>query len=1435
LRLSEFTSVMNMPTRKLNKRFALLSAISVVVLCTCTYFVHGYQVRKNASALMSRAEHAQEEGDLSLSADYYRRYLGFVPSDAEALGRYGLLLSDPKFAKTKRNSYAALQILEKALRSDPGRLDLRRSVVRLSVDLGLFVSARDDLNNYLIPAFPDDGELKALLAQSNEGSGLYKEARDEYRHSIRLAPQVVDTYCKFATLLRRHTKEVLRDKEGATDIVAKADEVMAAMVSANQQNYRAYLLRAEYRLEFAQDKKSTLEAVAGDVSRALELEPSAADVLVAGAQVFAQQGKIDDARALLRRGCQLHPKDWRIYKAQARLESNDEKPEAALTALRDGLNNIPNHPDLLWNLADLLTSLGRKDEVTKAVADLELAGVRPSDLDCFRARLLMRDEQWWEAAKILEHVVPLLAGRGVPGSASFLDQQIIQAGLLLGRCCEQLGDFHRAKAAYGRVIAQDSRSIPGRLGMATTLVSLGQSTEALDQYRQLTRLTGAPAVAWVEIARLLLVRNLERNETRRDWIEVENAIRQAEQIVPLPVEVVGFHVELLAARKQFDEARQIILEKYPEPKSRPADVWVAMASLEKRLGRDKAAAAVLDEAEKHLEHSPELHMARARFLVGRGIAETSAGISSLAEGLDRFESGDRLRLLNGLAALAMQSGDSALAGRLWGQLAKERPNDLPCQLGLFDVAAQTNDATAMQDVISRLKQIEGEDGIMWRFARASVLVSNGIRGDKSGLIEARALLGAVAVRRPDWSRLALCQAQLDDLEGDRFDAALAGYQRALQLGDRDPLAFRRTIEMLYERNRFSEAYDLMKKLPDQATLPLELTRIGAELLLYSKDKDSAQKLADTAAAKNSADYRDHLWLGRFYYSAGRIDHAGAEFERARELATNEPVTWVALVQFHAATGNNDRARAETEAAKSRLSQGIAAGLALACCYEAIGAMDQAKAQYETTVASAPSDVTIVWCAANFYCRNGELSAAEPLLRRLMDPKSQSPAIVAWARRNLAIIVAVRGDPTRRSEALALLAPDAGTTISGNDVIGEQRARATVLTMQIGQQYKREAVKILESLIDRRVAIPEDYFLAAQLHEALGDWQRARLRYLGYVEQPGAGAPANLFIVARGLLRHGNADEARPLVRQIQANASGAKSFESQEFQARLLHAEGKASEAVALILSYARLDGAKLPSAAALLAELDAHSAAEDLYRLNAERSGRPNDTLMLARYLVDRKKCVDAIELCDRVWADAAPLAVADIAVAALAKSSQDQRLVDRVERRINESIKNAPDSAALIAALAAVRNFQGRFDEAEQLYRRALDLDARLDVALNNLAWLLSLRGGGGANEALVLLRRAVDVSGLDPGLLDTRGVAYMALKQGNSIDLAIEDLKSATEESPNPATYFHLAQAYTAVGRRKEASQAWRNAKALGLSAEVLHPLERSSFERLARELN
>src|SRR5262249_51182449 len=147
-----------------------------------------------------------------------------------------------------------------------------------------------------------------------------------------------------------------------------------------------------------------------------------------------------------------------------------------------------------------------------------------------------------------------------------------------------------------------------------------------------------------------------------------------------------------------------------------------------------------------------------------------------------------------------------------------------------------------------------------------------------------------------------------------------------------------------------------------------------------------------------------------------------------------------------------------------------------------------------------------------------------------------------------------------------------------------------------------------------------------------------------------------------------------------------------------------------------------------------------------------------------------------------------------------------ERVAPRLERAIGTHPDSPGLRSQLATLRIEQGRYQDAEVQYRRLIERNGRDAIALNNLAWLLTMNEGQHA-EALSLIDRALQTAGPKPSLLDTRGLVSVSL--GRTKD-ALRDLNDALAERPTASAYLHLAHAHLSAKDRIAAGAALQKAK-------------------------
>lgn len=111
--------------------------------------------------------------------------------------------------------------------------------------------------------------------------------------------------------------------------------------------------------------------------------------------------------------------------------------------------------------------------------------------------------------------------------------------------------------------------------------------------------------------------------------------------------------------------------------------------------------------------------------------------------------------------------------------------------------------------------------------------------------------------------------------------------------------------------------------------------------------------------------------------------------------------------------------------------------------------------------------------------------------------------------------------------------------------------------------------------------------------------------------------------------------------------------------------------------------------------------------------------------------------------------------------------------------------------------------FEEAEALYRRAIELDPHMAIAYTNLGNIKFRRGEeAGAEE---LYKKALEIDSRQPEAHYNLG--YVMLERGHA-QRAINFFEKAISADPRFAdAHFNLAMAYEANGERKKAEKHWR----------------------------
>ncbi len=1421
-----------------NLRLLIGSLVALVVIGGLAYLLHEVQWRRNSAAILDMANSAEEEGQNDRALRFLGQYVQRVPTDTETMTRFGTMLESQASVPARRS---ARRVFEQVLIRDPGRTEVRRRAALLAIQDRDFDAARPHLES-LVKDLPDDAEVNFSLGLCYEANRNFASAATYYQRARKTAPDHVASHARLARLVRG---QLVRPKTegGQEEYPNDGERIIQEMVDANPKAYQAYLARAQYHLdqtfENPEDKSQAIKDARKDVSKALELAPEEPTVLLVAADVDQMQGgDLATARGHLQKLLAKFPGDAVVYESLANLELRDGHPDKAMEVLRDGWKKARKPTGLLWELTHLLIQQGSFTEAQQNIDQLErMDSLGQGRLEFLKAAKKIREGDWLEGSRMLEIVRPYFVGQA---------SLVIQADYLLAECYENLGEPDQAMSVLRRIINLDPLQQRARLALAATLArQQGTHDEALVEYERLTKLEKPPESALMARIRLLIAQNLRlpKEQQQPGWERIQGEIGEFRKKFPTSVNAILAEVRVLSARGENDQARKRLQEARKE-KPKEVSLWLSEAELDYQQGKPDLAEKVLADAEKQLGDLLAFRQARMVIAISRGHDAGLAELRKLEAGADKFKPDEQAELYTGLGQAARELREPSAARTWWEQAAKLQPRNLSIRFSLFELALEREDETAARTMLQEIQSIEGPSRPLGSFAEARLdlwLASS--RSDSSHLNEARSLLTIVEKRRPNWPPLWRARAQVAELLGN-YDEAINNYQRAIDLGERDLNAVRRVLQLLFDKRRYAEADLVLGKLPEQVIAAAQLEKMATEFSIQQGNYEEALERARRAIPKDSKDYRDHIWLGQVQWAAGKPQDARAALSKAIELAPDKPDGWIAMVQMLARSKKaEDLKEAEKviEQAKSNLAKDQAA-LTLAQCYAILKNNEKAGEFYQAALREKPNDLPTLQSAAEFYLGTGQFAEAEKELRAVVAPANQKSAEFSRARRLLAIVLVTGSDYARKREAAAMLRQALESKdVSPTEAVLDSRTLALVLATFLGRSENEEAVHILEKLEQRKTLTSEDRFLLAQLYDRLGETQKlAKCFQILLVESPDSSRYLAYFI--RVLLRQAEAlpettrqnklDEIDGWLATLDRMAP--KDLGVLELKAR----RSKLGEANARFEQLLKDVQVRDPAVARNLGEmcekLEDYDRAEQFYRRYANQAKEPQATLVLAAYLGRRKKLSEAFDLCEKAWSTCMPEEVAGTEIRLLRSAGPQETQLQRLQNHLNEALRKE-QSISLLLPLASVAELRGKYDEAEQIYRRVLNMNARRADAMNNLAWAL-IQQDQRKDEALEWVQRAVEALGPIPELLDTRAVVYLALGQP---DQAIADLNEAVnrpgiEPRLKALVQFHLARAYQQKGDAESARTTLEQAQKTGLKAETLAPLDRAALVKLAQDL-
>ena len=1040
-------------TRIINYRFLGRCVVALAVVFGGSYFVHGWQVQRNAGLLLKYGQEAREAGDLVKARDFYARYVSLVPTNKSVMAEYGVLIDETR--KGIRGAGHVFNIFEDLLRVDPSREDIRRRQVKLAVQMGRFNDALAHLR-VLRQSHPSEGALDVQAAECEEQLGDFAAAAETYHAAIGRSPNLVDAYRKAALLL--HLKLDRREEAAA---------LLDQLVSINEDKAASWIARSEFRREIGK-----YQTAAEDMQQAINVAPhdlavlsAAGDLGYSRAQAARGEGRqaevervVTETLTTLTQGLEHHPENLELMLRIILLQSHFGDATAAFDDLAKIAMEHPKDPRVHMMLADVSIERGDFDRAREAIEKLPRTPQADGLRLFLRGRIEHAEKKYDIAVSTLEQ-----ARRYLSDSPTLTER----ADLAIAMCYRALDQVEGELDAFRRIVKENPTSLVGRLGLANCFAKSGRLSDAIVEYGQLKHM---PQVRLL-LARVLILKNLKLAELDRDWREVEVLLDDARKHGDHPAQETLLRVEMLAGKGLFEDARQLLEQARASQVDR-LEFLMALHQIADRSGDERLAALWLgqaQEADGNLEKA-EATLKKAVELSGSDPAARQTLMHFYLrqqrpnDAMDVFKSVasklDRRELAKGYAAF----GDLGRAVGLLQQELKDRPDAVVPLQTLADIylshGLEQRAEPLLRKILAQTASLP-ESTVKRTRRQLAVLLSK--RGDAAAQDEARTLLSSnsdVANATPDDLRAQAAmlassrliddrrQAQsilesLDDRElllpNDRWllarlyedlgNSAQAArhLEQLLVVGSNNSTYLRDYVRYQIEHQAFEAAGKWLDRLQKLVPEDFEGAVLRARWQAGRDDHDNAQsalrKLATTATGKTrNARLLDLVQACDAIVKTQRdaalkTSYAQLADELHQLALATDPQHVQQYVEWLGQQGRMTEAFQQLDSVWKLLPPEVAAGVTLSLVGNATNAAEHfeaIEARLTKALDKSPKSGLIKVCLADLRSLRGDQDAAETLYREVLEgDRRHVPAL-----NNLAWNLATRGKMT--DEAMLLI-------------------------------------------------------------------------------------------------------------------------------------------------------------------------------------------------------------------------------------------------------------------------------------------------------------------------------------------------------------------------------------------------------------------------------
>jgi tetratricopeptide (TPR) repeat protein len=737
-----------------------------------------------------------------------------------------------------------------------------------------------------------------------------------------------------------------------------------------------------------------------------------------------------------------------------------------------------------------------------------------------------------------------------------------------------------------------------------------------------------------------------------------------------------------------------------------------------------------------------------------------------------------------------------------------------------------------QELINKIKTIEGENSWRWRYEQARIWFVQDARDNlKNQYPQIVSLLKENLLANPEDQTSRVLLAAVYEYAGE-LQLAISTYLEALDRSPRDIHIIVSAVAALYKTNEYDLADKILRQATSEKLFHPELERLQLQSYLRRGELSSASSILENLLNNDPNNKSVCLALALLKIRQDRFVDANVLLVKLQAQEPNSLSVAAAKVELNIRQNKSAEALLICDKMVDKLHN-ASAYILRSRTNAIIGHVDKAIQDIDYAVSVEPNSIEALVTRSGVYSSIGKLDEAIVDIQRAM---SLSVGNTQVEKRAIPLLLA-SGDTMKVRQGRDIL--DRALASSPRDI--ELRFyKARSLLAEGTAPTIAQAQEILRRITEERPKISDAWALLAEIAIRLKQPAKAvDIVLRGLVHQP----KDKSLLMLKAMLEA----KSSPLLAVPTLKALLELDPNDIDVAVRLSETyleAGEPEKAVAFLktqlASCSRASDERKINTALAMALYKSGNKAEAQEKLNSMFKSSPDDPhpLLAQVGLLEDDRLWEQLTQKVAEWHQNHPKDTNTILIIARNLAANENDEAKKAAESILQAIlQNNPESAEAMSALAMLLQVTGRSEEAAEFYQLVLGLQPDNLVAINNLAWILC-EDQKKYEQALALAQRGLEKSPYDyVDLIDTRGIIYHRLGR---YDKAVEDftrcLKLYPEGTPALATsHLHLAKAMVGLGQKDESIEILRRALKLNNDFGGLSPADLTEAEHLLKELS